>query len=427
MPPESGDGQGLPRSFSVSAINRYLAHKQHLLPEARVADVVQVSRDLVGLHASAVTVPYLSLWARVPGFQRAMLDDALYESRELAKVLCMRVTLHAVPSDEVLLFLHACRDYVERRTPLRYRGGGLLAQAGLCPANEAGALLEEIQHQILDVLGRRGPSTLSEISQHVPELQATILHDEGKAYEGQFSIGSRLISEMCTQALLIRARPRGTWRSNLNEYAPLRDWLPGPGLQPGGPQEARAWLVRRYLSAFGPARYEDVQWWTGFTKTDTEAALETLEPELVQVAIDGLEDGHLMLADDARQLSSFPPTDGPAVFFLPGLDPYIMGYRDRRRYLATEHEVHVLTRDGNAVPTVWVNGQVVGVWGQRRDGSLVYDLFGPVSPGEGVLLTEEAAWLQRFLDGEYLAPRYHTAFSRSLERRSVGPEEGIGA
>lgn len=425
MPPESGDGQVLPGSFSVSAINRYLAHKQHLLPEARLADVLRVSRDLVGLHASGPAVPYLSLWARVHGFQRDMLDDALYESRTLAKVLCMRVTLHAVPSDEVLLFLHACRVYVERRTPARFRGAGLLAEAGLCPADEAGALLVKIQHQILDLLARRGPSTLSEISQHVPELQATMSHDQGRAYEGQFSIGSRLISEMCAQALLVRARPRGTWRSNLNEYAPLTAWLPGPGLEPGSPQEARTWLVRRYLSAFGPARFEDAQWWTGFTKRDTEAALETLAPELVQVAIDGLEIGHLMLADDARQLSRFSEPDTPAVFFLPGLDPYIMGYRDRRRYLAAEHEVYVLTRDGNTVPTVWVNGQVTGAWGQRRDGSLVYALFEPVSPGQGRLLTQEAARLEHFLAGEYLAPRYHTEFTRTLERRSVNPEEGI--
>ena len=87
-------------TLNISFVNSYLAHKQHLLPASRLADVVQVTRDIVALHATAPTGPYLSLWARVPDFQRQGLDDALYERRELARVHCMRMTVHAVPSEE---------------------------------------------------------------------------------------------------------------------------------------------------------------------------------------------------------------------------------------------------------------------------------------------------------------------------------------
>jgi hypothetical protein len=401
--------------WHVSSVNRYLARKQHLLPASRLADVVRVTRDIAALHATGATGPYLSLWARLTDFQREALEDALYTQRELARALCMRVTLHAVPSDELPLFLQACRAYVERRTPPRFRDEGLLVQAGVCQADEASALLAKLHRQVLDVLAENGPSMLTEISQAVPLLQAKIRHDVGKPYEGEFSIGSRLVYGMCAQGLLIRARTRGTWRSNLHEYAVLSDWLPGLDLESVPPQEARPWLVRRYLSAFGPATFDDVQWWTGFSKRDTKRALEALNPEVIDVAIKGLGDGYVMLADDAQRLRGFVPADAPHVFFLPSLDPYIMGYRDRRRFLAPEHRSKLFERAGNAVPTVWAGGRVVGAWGQRKDGSVIYRLFEPVGEEERDLLADEAQRLEGFLGGEYLPAPFRTPFIRTLD------------
>ncbi len=399
--------------LKVSLVNGYLAHKQHLLPASRLADVVQVTRDIVALHATAATGPYLSLWARVPDFQRQALEDALYERRELVRVHCMRMTVHAVPSDEVPFFFQA---YVERHAQAEFQGWEpLLVQAGICQEGEAEALLKQLHRRVLDVLTEKGPSTARQISQAVPELKAKIRHDVGKSYEGQFSIGSRLMLTMSVLGLLVRARPRGTWRSNLYEYAALSDWLPDVDLESVTPQEARAWLVRRYLAAFGPATLDDVQWWTGFSKGETEEALEALKPAAVEVAIEGLGDGYLMLADDAQRLRDFAQPSVPYVFLLPGLDPYIMGYRDRGRFLAAGHRAKVFDRAGNAMPTVWANGRVVGAWGQRRDGSVIYGLFETVDEEERALLEGEVQRLEGFLGGEFLPPRTHTPFTRALK------------
>ena len=400
-------------ALKVSLVNSYLAHKQHLLPASHLADVVQVTRDIVALHATAATGPYLSLWARVPDFQRQELEDALYERRELARVHCMRMTLHAVPSDEVPFFFQA---YVKRHARAEFRGWEpLLVQAGICQEGEAEALLKKLHRRVLDVLTEKGPSTLREISQAVPELKAKIRHDVGKSYEGEFSIGSRLMPSMCALGLLIRARPRGSWRSNLYEYAALSDWLPDVDLESVTPQEARAWLVRRYLAAFGPATFDDIQWWTGFSKSETEKALEALKPAAVEVAIEGLGDGYLMLADDVQRLRDFAQPDVSHAFFLPGLDPHIMGYYARRRFLSPEHHAKVFDRAGNAMPTVWVNGRVVGAWGQRKEGGVIYSLFEPVGEEERALLAGEVQRLESFLGGEFLPSRTHTPFTRALK------------
>ncbi len=398
--------------LNVSTVNSYLAHKQHLLPGSRLADPVQVSRDVVALHATGAAGPYLSLWARVPGFRRETLEASLYERRELARVLCMRSTLHTVPSEELPLFFQA---YAEGRTPGELRSmESLLVQAGLCPDEEAGELLRELQGRVLDLLAEQGPATVQQISEAVPELKAKVRHSVGKPYEGTFSVGSRLVPSLCTLGLLIRARPRGTWLSSLHTYAALADWLPAADLESVTPQEARAWLARRYLSAFGPATPDDVQWWTGFSKGGTLKALEAIEAEVVQVTITGLGDSYVMLAGDAERLSGFSARDEPSVFFLPGLDAYIMGYRDRRRFLAAAHRAKVLDRAGNTVPTVWVNGRVAGAWGQREDGQVVYGLFEPVGEEAQALLVEEARRLEEFLGGEFLPPRYGTPFTRAL-------------
>jgi hypothetical protein len=400
------------RRPDVSTVNRYLAHKQHLLPGSRLADVVQASRDIVALHATSATGPYLSLWARVPGFQHGMLEETLYERRALARLLCMRSTLHAVPSDEVPFFFQA---YSERRTPAERRNmASLLVQAGLCQESGAGQLLDRLQRQVLDLLVERGPSTVQQISRATPELRIKVRHSAGKPYEGEFSVGSRLVPSLCTLGLLIRARPRGTWLSSLHTYTAMSDWLPGVDLDSVTPREARTWLARRYLAAFGPATVDDVLWWTGFSRGETEEALAALRPEVTEVRFEGLGDGYLMLASDARRLRDVSPADGPAGFLLPGLDPYIMGYGDRRRFLAAEHQAKVFDRAGNAMPTVWVDGRVAGAWGQGRDGRVVYGLFEPVGEESLALLAEEVERLEAFLGGEYLRPRSQTAFTRSL-------------
>jgi hypothetical protein len=400
--------------FDVDTVNRYLAHKQHLAPDARGADAVQVVRDIVALHATSATSPYLSLWARMPAFERETLADALYEWRDLVKVLCMRVTLHVVPAGELPHFLQACRAYVERRTPPRFRGGGLLAHAGLCEEGAADDLLGEIQRRVLDVLARRGPATTEELAGAVPELQAKIRHDVGKPYEGSFSIGTRLIYDMCARGLLVRTRVRGTWRSNLYEYAPLADWLPDVDLDAVTAPAARAWLVGRYLAAFGPATSDDVHWWTGFTKTDTRRALAALEPELVEVAVDGPGDAYLMLAADAEALAGFVPSDAPFACLLPGLDPYIMGYRDRRRFLAEAHRPMLFDRAGNAVPTAWASGRVVGAWAQDEDARVQLYFLEDTTPAEQAALRAEAFRLEAFLGDEYLPAGFLTPSFRRL-------------
>jgi hypothetical protein len=177
-------------TLPISLVNDYVAHKQHLLPTSRSRGVeyngvVKVVRDIVALHATSAAGPYLSLWARLPEFQRQTLQAALYERRELVRVICMRTTLHIVPSDELPYFSQA--DAKRRRSAELQNAENLLVLADVCEQEQARTALKKLHCRVLAVLAERGPSTVQEISQAVPELQAKIRHSVGKAYEGEFS------------------------------------------------------------------------------------------------------------------------------------------------------------------------------------------------------------------------------------------------
>ena len=54
---------------------------------------------------------------------------------------------------------------------------------------------------------------------------------------------------------------------------------------------------------------------------------------------------------------------------LPGLDPTIMGWKQRDWYLPST-SLEVFDSAGNGGPSLWVDGRVVGAWAQTKDGTI---------------------------------------------------------
>ena len=59
---------------------------------------------------------------------------------------------------------------------------------------------------------------------------------------------------------------------------------------------------------------------------------------------------------------------------LPSLDPTTMGWKERDWYLPAA-AAQAFDRMGNAGPTIWVDGQVAGVWAQTTDGEIRTHFF----------------------------------------------------
>jgi DNA glycosylase AlkZ-like len=181
-----------------------------------------------------------------------------------------------------------------------------------------------------------------------------------------------------------RGRPRGTWIASQFRWSPIERWLPG-GIAAMPVDEARAELARRWLRTFGPATRDDLRWWTGWTVKATAGALA--DSGAIEVDLDDGAAGYV-LADD---LDPTPPPR-PWVALLPALDATTMGWTDRDWYLGP-HRASLFDSSGNAGPTIWVDGRIVGGWTQRPEGEIVPHLLEDVGAVTRRAIDREAARL----------------------------------
>jgi hypothetical protein len=128
---------------------------------------------------------------------------------------------------------------------------------------------------------------------------------------------------------------------------------------------------------------------------------------VVDVDLDGT--AGMVLAGDEGRVSS----PKPWVALLPGLDPTTMGWQQRDWYLGA-HGKALFDRNGNAGPTVWCDGRVVGGWAQRRSGEVVFRLLEDVGGAAADAVESEAARLTSWLGDVRVTPRFATPLQKEL-------------
>ncbi|MFJ5120584.1 winged helix DNA-binding domain-containing protein [Kitasatospora sp. NPDC088548] len=371
--------------------------RRHLLaPAERAAAVEEVAGAVVGLHASDAATVYLSACARLAEPSAAEVERALYEDVTLVKLLSMRRTMFAV-TEEFAPYVSASSA---RAIAARERAT-LLKHLREFAEGWDERRLAETERAVLAALERRGEATTGELGADVPALRETMLMSAGKPYEAKQSVGSRLLRLLASDGHVRRCRPRGSWLSSSYPWAPVPPWRDVPV------REAKAEVVRRWLAAYGPATVEDVKWWTGWTLGDTRKALADVAAEDVRLA--GGVAG-LVLPGDAERVVE----PEPWAALLPGLDPTTMGWRVRDWYLRAEDVPALFDRAGNAGPTVWWCGRVVGGWAQRPDGEVVWRLFSDLGAEAEAAIGAEAARLAGWLGEVRVTPRFRTPLEREL-------------
>jgi hypothetical protein len=295
---------------------------------------VRVVREIAGLHATASTTPYLSLFARLNDFRKDQLDDALYITRSVARVRCVRKTIYIHAIGDVPAF-HRATSQPLIRASRRYAEGRGVSQSRY----------QELAGDILRLLEKR-------------ELTAAEIRS-ALSTEAELSA---VLYLMCDEGRLVRGKPVRGWRDRTQRYARFADWFPGVDLDALSEPEAITQAVRSYLAAFGPATEEDAAWWTGLGKRKVRRALTSLRDELVEASAQGVRAPLMLLQCDLASLSGSEPRTDPPVRLLPVLDPLLMGHRDRGRFLDQARRPWVFDRSGNATSTILIDGRVAGVW-----------------------------------------------------------------
>jgi len=310
--------------LTVRALNRALLARQMLLARKTIPALDAVER-LVGMQAQQARPPFVGLWTRLEGFRREDLLGPLQE-RQVVRATMMRGTLH----------LMSARDYRTLRATIQ-------------PALTAG-MRSALRGRAADM----DVNAVVAAARHLYEARPQTFTDLRGALSASFpDIDERALGYAVRTHLPLLIVPDSTewgWRAD-GCFADAASWL-GAAVET---QEQPDTLVRRYLSAFGPASVRDFQVWSG---------LQGMQPIFEQLR------SELLTLRDAqgRELFDLPDAPRPSedvtapVRFLPDFDNVILSHVDRSRIIAEEYRPRVVTRNLLVLPTFLVDGFVAGTW-----------------------------------------------------------------
>jgi len=388
------------RRIGVEERRARLGVRHLLAPSALATNADEVIDGVVALHGTDPASVFIACLARLRTPRIEPIEAALYEQRSLVRMLGMRRTMFVVSRAVAPVVQAACTKAIasQQRRLLEQH----LAAAAV--SADCAAWLREVEAATLAALAARGSAMAAELASDVPLLRTQLRLAEGKAYEAQPYVTTRVLLLLSADGRIVRGRPRGTWTSSQYRWAPMESWLPG-GLPDWPAEAAQVELARLWLDRFGPATVDDLRWWTGWTMGQTRKALAQLAP--VEVDLDGVPG--IVLPSDVSPVAC----EEPWAALLPALDPTAMGW-SRRDWYVGPHAGQLFDRTGNIGPTVWCDGRIVGGWAHRKDGSIAYRLLEDIGQEAASSVSAVAARLTTLLGTVRVTPRFRTPLEREL-------------
>ena len=298
--------------------------RSHLAERAQPDRLVQVVRDVCGIHAQVMGSAELQLAARVGGITQADVRAALWERRTLVKTWTLRGTLHIHPADELGLWTAARRAVVGEADYVTDELDAVPAVVAAIGEALAGRMLT--REELADaVVAQVGPSPREKLA-------------SGWGY---------YLGDAAVAGVLCFGPPLGSKVT----FVHASDWL-GPQRE-WDPREALREVARRYAATYGPvSHWQFREWFT--SRSFTAAAARALFDEL-----DLPEPEHVPLA-------------APSVRLLPEYDVYVMGFREREHLVPPAVREQVAAHgkgryEGPAgTPFLLIDGVCAGIWSRKK-------------------------------------------------------------
>jgi Winged helix DNA-binding domain len=359
--------------ISTAKVLGFRLRRHRLDRRAPTGSLVAVARDLCGVHAQLAASAELALWARVAGLGRDDVREALEDERTLVKTWAMRGTLHLLAAEDLPLYVAVLGPQWDDPGGAWLRGFGVTKEQYV-------AILEGVPR----ALGAR-PKTREQLADKLAELGDPELREKLLSGWGALLKPSARRGELCF------GPNRGR---NVTFVRPDR-WLRRFARVDG--EEGRREVIRRFLSAYGPATADDLPRWLGFRGVEMKRRLRELSDELVEVDV-GDATGWL-LERDLDALESAPKPR--AVRLLPAFDPYVVGFRPRSLLVDEAHEAKIFRPQAWLSPVVLVDGRAAGIWERERRGRRLevrIEAFARLSAATRRALKDEVERLGDFLD-----------------------------
>jgi len=362
-------------SFSIQQVLAFRLARHHL-SSSKPAKASSLARDACGIQAQLFSAAELSLWARLHKLKRSDIHAALWKERSLVKTSCMRGTLHLLAASDYPIYMRALEK--SRMKHIR----AVMSRYHVTPA-EGDAVTEAVVEAL-----SAGPLTRSQLTARVFELGIVQKNAKPFFITGWWGV----VRQAIVQGLICFATDRGQETS----YARVEQWLPGLANTPR--DEAAQLLLRRYLSAFGPANLRDFAYWSGMPASEAREVWETLREEMIEVEVEG-QKLWLLRRDRSRLADCEPACD--SLRLLPNFDSYMLGHA-KKDHLFEERWYKRIYRDAGWIsPVILVNGQPIAVWSLRRQRKRLSVSVEPFVTVPRVLrgkVEEEVASLGQFLE-----------------------------
>lgn len=354
MSAPEGPADAVPVTWrQVHAFRMARHHLARPAPRSRVAEVVA---DACGVQAQMIGPAQLALRVRVRGLTLDDVDRALWKERSVARVWCMRGTVHLVPSDEFAVFVRGSSSRQESRV------AAWLERAHV-PKASAERLLAAMA-AAMDI-----PRTRPEIAARIRgDLGLPIVRGGGRGWgspadaEG-FRVGETVFT---VAGLAFLASYRGLICYGPDEgragtFVRPDVWLPAWKDLPLA--EAEEALLRRYLRACAPATPHDFSIWSGLAVTRARDIWSRLGHEIAPVTVDGRTSWALERDRTTLERARLPAS---TVRLLPYFDSFLMGHRERSHLVDKAHHKRVFRPAGWVYPAVLADGHVAGDWSYTR-------------------------------------------------------------
>lgn len=353
--------------MTLREINRATLARQMLLARARIAPLAAIER-LVALQAQWPRPPFVGLWSRLQGFERAQLA-ALFAERRVVRATFLRATIHVVSS----------RDFLGLRPTIQPALEG--AMHGILGARLAGL--------DLDRLVADAHATFASAPQSFEALRDQFLRADPAADQRAMGYAVRMLLPLVQ--VPVEDAPWGFPAQAC--FAPAEQWLRRRVPTRPAPPDP---LILRYLAAYGPATAADVQAWSGLPRKTVAEAIERLRPGLL--AFPGQQKkGELLDLPDAPR----PGAEMPApVRFVPEYDNLITARADER-FVAKAHRPRVFLSALRIAATVLVDGFAAATWKlhvTRKAAGITISPFTPFTARVRKEVLGEAEALVRFVE-----------------------------
>jgi len=309
---------------------------------------------MCGTHAQVLTAAEVSICLRLSDATRSDVQAALWSDRSLIKTFGPRGTIHLLPATDLAMWCGALSSLPVngRHTPdvrvTAEQTEELIAAIGAILADKE-LTVDELTEALADKVGAWAVDPVMPAFQTLWPRWRQVVHIA--AHRGVLCFGPN----------------RGR---NVTYTNPAR-WL--PGFVPAPQSDAIAWLLDRYLDAYGPATPQHFARWLATTPGWANRLFD--RSRLAEVSIEGIRAWALDGDPGSGDMESGGTGDGDAargVLLLPHFEAFVVGGQPRELLFPGAAWSRALagSQAGN-FPVLLVDGVVAGVWHQKKSGKNV--------------------------------------------------------